>query len=109
MIKYYLSENKYDSFEGYAQNLKSYFLVLFIIAVYLVSLAFNVTGKSVSNSNMVFRPTSASTLVGGGIGQVRTNLYLVEKNDFTILADGVLAEFNNMFSLQVDRNDALKF
>ncbi|MEO5889540.1 MAG: T9SS type A sorting domain-containing protein [Ferruginibacter sp.] len=73
------------------------------------TLTFNETSKSGNNNNLVFRPLTPNTPAGSGIGQIRTNLYLPEADNTNILADGVIAEFNDIFSLQVDRDDALKF
>ncbi|MEP7143432.1 MAG: T9SS type A sorting domain-containing protein [Ferruginibacter sp.] len=73
------------------------------------SLTFIETSKSGNNNNVVFRPLNPNRPTGSGIGQIRTNLYLVENDNTTILADGVFAEFSNIYSLQVDRDDALKF
>ncbi|MEJ7587243.1 MAG: T9SS type A sorting domain-containing protein [Ferruginibacter sp.] len=73
------------------------------------SISFNENNKSGNNNNLVFRPLTPNTPTGSGIGQIRNNLYLQETDNTTILADGVIAEFNDNFNLQVDRDDALKF
>jgi Secretion system C-terminal sorting domain len=73
------------------------------------AITFNETSKCSCNNNLVFRPLTPDMPAESGIGQIRSNLYLLEDNNTTILADGVIAEFDNIYSLQVDRDDALKF
>lgn len=70
---------------------------------------FNETSKSGKNNNLAFRPQTNNTTSGAGVGQIRTNLYLLAANNTTIFADGVIAEFNDIYSAGLDRDDAIKF
>ncbi|CAN5662767.1 hypothetical protein BH11BAC3_BH11BAC3_20880 [soil metagenome] len=70
---------------------------------------FNESSKSGKNNNLAFRPQTGNTTSGAGVGQIRTNLYLLEANNTTIFADGVIAEFNDIYSAGLDRDDAIKF
>ncbi|MEP7108396.1 MAG: T9SS type A sorting domain-containing protein [Ferruginibacter sp.] len=73
------------------------------------AITFNESSKSGNNNNLVFRPQTPNQPAGVGVGQIRTNLYLLEADNTTIIADGVIAEFDNIYSKQLDRDDALKF
>jgi len=72
-------------------------------------IVFSETNKSGNDNNVVFRPQTPATPTGAGVGEIRTNLYLLQTDNNTIIADGVIAEFDNIYGLQVDRDDALKF
>ncbi len=73
------------------------------------SIVFNESSKSGNNNNMVFKPQSPNGITGQGAGSIRTTLNLLEANGSTVLADGVIAEFDDMYTKGVDRDDALKF
>lgn len=73
------------------------------------SITFNETSKSGNNNNLMFRPMTPHTPAGIGNGQLRTTLNLLNTNNSTILADGVIAGFDNRYSAAVDLDDALKF
>lgn len=73
------------------------------------AVTFNENSKSGKNNNLAFRPQTSNTTSGTGVGQIRTNLYLLEANNTTIFADGVIAEFNDIYSAGLDRDDAIKF
>ncbi len=66
------------------------------------SITFNETSKSTVITNAGFRTNNGTSEV------LRTTLYLKNK-DTSILADGVLAEYNNNFSKDVTAEDAPKF
>ena len=66
------------------------------------SVTINETNKSTTNNNLVFRPS------GIGMAKLVTNLYLLNTDSSTILADGALEEFNNIFSDSVNLDDAKK-
>ena len=70
---------------------------------------FNESSKSGNNNNLVSRPLTPNTPAGVGVGEIRTNLYLLQTDNKNILADGVIAEFDNIYGLKVDRDDAIKF
>jgi hypothetical protein len=73
------------------------------LAAGTASLTFNESSKSANRSNVGFRP------MGVPSGLIRTTLYLLNTNNTTTLADGVFAQFNDKFSIGLDRNDAVKF
>ena len=67
------------------------------------SLTFKETAKSNTDANnFAFRPT-------GIMPSFRTNLFYFSVNGETVLADGILAQFDNGFNKGVDMQDALKF
>ena len=65
------------------------------------SLVFNESNKSPVNNNTAFRPLTATA-------SLRTNLFLRDQKDSSILADGNLAEFGENFSKEVMMEDAPK-
>ncbi|MDB5275620.1 MAG: type sorting protein [Ferruginibacter sp.] len=67
------------------------------------SVTFNESSKSSNRSNVGFRPYG----VPSGILKVKLNL--LNADNTTTLADGTFAEFNNIFSSGIDRDDAVKF
>ncbi|MEO6729609.1 MAG: T9SS type A sorting domain-containing protein [Ferruginibacter sp.] len=72
------------------------------------SITFNETNKSGSNNNLVFRPTTpAPTSVGQG--QIVATLNLLNADNTTLLADGTLVQFNDLYSAGINKEDALKF
>ena len=73
------------------------------------SITFNETSKSGNNNNAAFRPVSNLSAAGAGTGQIRAALYLLNNDNTKIIADGVIAEFDNIYSASVDGDDALKF
>ncbi len=73
------------------------------------SITFTETSKSGNNINGMFRPVSPNTPAGVGTGEIITTLNLLDANGKTILADGALAEFDNIYSAGVDLDDAMKF
>jgi len=70
------------------------------------SISFNETVKAdaYSYNNTVFRGSKTS----GTTQQLRTNLYSVNANGSTTIADGTLIQFSANFSNKVDVNDARK-
>ena len=72
------------------------------------SLTINETDKSSSNNGSAFGPTAARP-VSGPTQSIRIDLYLSDTKKPLILADGALAEFNNVFSSGVTNEDAVKF
>jgi len=66
------------------------------------SLSFGEAAKSSTNNLTLFRP-------GRAIPSLAGNLYTVNADGTTNLADGVLAQYGNDFSAGVDALDALKF
>ncbi len=70
---------------------------------------FNESSKSGKNNNLAFRPQTNNSTSGVGVGEIRTNLHLLEANNSKIFADGVIAEFDNIYSAGLDRDDAIKF
>ncbi|MFT3683022.1 MAG: putative Ig domain-containing protein [Ferruginibacter sp.] len=81
---------------------------IFIItnAAGAASLTFNETDKSAQNNLGIFRPGVPP--VRKKAASFRTNLYLVEPGNNTILADGNLVLFDNQYNDAVDSKDALK-
>ncbi len=73
------------------------------------SITFNETSKSGNNNNLVFRPATPNTPAGFGTGAIMTTLNLLNTDKSTILADGVIAEFDNIYSAGIDMDDAVKF
>ncbi|MEO7767665.1 MAG: T9SS type A sorting domain-containing protein, partial [Ferruginibacter sp.] len=71
------------------------------------SITFSEASKSGNNNNLLFRP--AGTTAGAGNGRLTTILNLLEPDNTTILADGTVADFNNLFSAAIDLDDAVKF
>lgn len=61
--------------------------------------------KSAGNNNAVFRPATEP----GNIQHIRITLQLNENDSTAIVADGVLFEGADIFSKDIDRDDALKF
>ena len=70
------------------------------------SITFNESNKSGNSSNLMFRP---ATPAGMGTGYIVATLNLLNADSSTILADGVIAEFDDMYSAGVDLDDAAKF
>lgn len=70
------------------------------------SITFNENSKSSINNNTMFRPATANSLPSQFL---RTNLYLVNTDNSLLLADGLFAEFNDVFSDSVLLEDAPKF
>lgn len=68
------------------------------------SIIFNEDDKSSSNNLSMFRPMNP-----GQMQSFRTNLYLLNDDGSTHLADGNLAEFDDSYNPGVDLQDALKF
>jgi hypothetical protein len=66
------------------------------------SLVFNEANKSTSNINNVFRVSRSK-------GSLKANLFIQNTDNTTKLADGILVECNNVFSNDVNREDAYKF
>jgi hypothetical protein len=69
------------------------------------SITFNESNKSTVNSISMFRPSSPTAVKSS----FRSILYLVNTDNSTKLADGNLAEFDNIFNNAVDLQDAMKF
>ncbi len=72
------------------------------------SLVFEESDKSTVNNNAIFRPATLST-PAAGTGQIITTLNLLNADNSTTLADGVIAEFDNLYDAAIDLDDALKF
>ena len=70
------------------------------------SITFNENSKSSVNNNAMFRPATPNILPSQFL---RTNLYLVNTDNSLLLADGLFAEFNEVFSDSVLLEDAPKF
>ena len=70
------------------------------------SITFNENSKSSVNNNAMFRPATPNILPSQFL---RTNLYLVNTDNSLLLADGLFAEFNDVFSDSVLLEDAPKF
>ena len=66
------------------------------------SMVFNEANKSTVYNPSAFRPMSQTK-------SLRTNLYLLQPDDSTILADGNLAQFDDRFSKEVNLEDVIKF
>jgi len=73
------------------------------------ALNFTESSKSGNNINGIFRPVNPNTPAGMGTGQIVTTLNLLDANGKTILADGVIAEFDNQYTADVNLDDAVKF
>ncbi|MEJ7588044.1 MAG: T9SS type A sorting domain-containing protein [Ferruginibacter sp.] len=73
------------------------------------SITFNESSKSVNTTNSVFRPLTPGNTTGAGAVELRTVLNLLNDDSTTIVADGAIAQFNEMFSSGVDLDDAAKF
>lgn len=67
------------------------------------SVTFNESSKSTNRSNVGFRPHGVPSAI------IKVKLNLLNADNTTNLADGTFAEFNNIFSIGVDRDDAVKF
>ncbi len=67
------------------------------------SITFNESSKSTNRSNIGFRP------IGNPSGIIKVTLNLLNAANTTTLADGTFAEFNDVFSSGIDRDDAVKF
>jgi hypothetical protein len=67
------------------------------------AITFNESSKSSNRSNVGFRPYGIPS------GIIKVKLNLLNADNTTTLADGTFAEFNNLFSRGVDRDDAVKF
>ncbi len=66
-------------------------------------LTFVEPAKSTANNLSIFR------VAGAPLPAFRTDLYLVNADSTTILADGNIAQFDNQFHSGIDQQDALKF
>ncbi|MEP7142744.1 MAG: T9SS type A sorting domain-containing protein [Ferruginibacter sp.] len=73
------------------------------------SLIFNEDSKSVTTSNLSFRPLTPNTPAGPVTGQIRATLNILNSDSATSTADGAIAQFNDAFSAQLDQDDAAKF
>ncbi len=73
------------------------------------SLVFEENDKSTVDNKAIFRPATSNTLVAAGTGQIITSLNLLNADNSTTLADGVIAEFDNLYEAAIDLDDALKF
>ncbi len=72
------------------------------------SVTFDETSKSGNNNNTVFRPESPVS-VGAGVGSISATLFLVNADNSKIVADGAFADFDDIYSASIDRDDAIKF
>ncbi len=95
-----------------APFLLPYLLIVFCLFISLVSFAgefinYNRPVLDVNSSYSIFQTTTASPLTGPE--SIRTNLYLLNANNTTILADGVFTEYNNLYHDSVSLEDAYKF
>lgn len=66
---------------------------------------FNESCKSADYNHAVFRPADNPVVTESLI----TNLYLIDNNGSTKMADGTVVQFNDLFSADVDFADAIKF
>jgi len=71
------------------------------IAAGAASLEFNENDKSDVNNTNAFRPARQ-------VKSLRVNLNQLERNDSTILTDGILVQFDKDFSDEIDAKDAIK-
>jgi hypothetical protein len=67
------------------------------------SLTINESSKSSVNNNLVFRPDDGITET------FRSNLFLLNADNTTVLADGNVAQYNDSYSAAVDMQDGVKF
>lgn len=72
------------------------------------SLTIDENAKSGTNNSYVFRPFGGAQ-INGTIESLRVNLYLLNIDSTTVLADGALAEFGDGFTDKVTSEDAIKF
>lgn len=73
------------------------------------SVLFTENSKSVVNKNGIFRPATSTTAPPAMSQFVRVQLYLNNGTQPATLADGTLAEFNDLAGAGVDQLDAIKF
>jgi hypothetical protein len=69
------------------------------------SMVFNEPSKTSGSSMAIFTPQGITT----SPGQLRTNLYRVNTDGSTSLADGTLIQYNDLYSNNIDGMDARKF
>ncbi|MEP7109908.1 MAG: T9SS type A sorting domain-containing protein [Ferruginibacter sp.] len=84
----------------------SYLFTALFLFISLVSFGGEVKGNNTALSANNYY-SAASPLSGSE--SIRTNLYLLNANNTTILADGVLTEYNDLFHDKVTLEDAYKF
>ncbi|MEO5890662.1 MAG: T9SS type A sorting domain-containing protein [Ferruginibacter sp.] len=72
------------------------------------SVTFNESSKTVNTVNAIFRPMTPVT-AGVVTGKLRATLNLLNSDGTTMVADGAIAQFNDIFSADVDLDDAGKF
>jgi hypothetical protein len=65
------------------------------------SITISESNKSTTNNTLIFRPAQ-------GLPKLVTNLYLLNPDSSTIIADGALEEFDNRFSDSVNLDDVKK-
>ncbi len=70
------------------------------------SVIFTEASKSAVNINTMFRPVTTG---GANPGKIIAGLYLLNTNNTTEIADGVFADFDDMFSDSLNLDDAVKF
>lgn len=68
------------------------------------NVVFNEHSKATTNSMAVFTPVGISAMPA----QLRTNLYRVNSDGSTLLADGTLTQYNDDYSNNIDGKDARK-
>ncbi|CAN5535679.1 hypothetical protein BH11BAC3_BH11BAC3_18110 [soil metagenome] len=73
------------------------------------TLTFNESSKSTNNNSSMFRPLSGNSTTGTGTGSIEVALNLLNADGSTTLADGTIAEFDNVYSAEFDDDDAVKF
>ena len=73
------------------------------------SIIFNEGSKCGANNNMVFRPVGQGSVTGAGRAEISATLFIIKPDNTSLVADGVLAEFNNAYSIGVNLDDAVKF
>ncbi len=103
------------SFKSASSIRNSYHFTLLLTAFFLFISLVSFSGEIKNNTAALsFYGNCSSVLKAStspltGTKSLRTNLYLLNDNNSTILADGVLAEYNNLYHDSVYLEDAYKF
>ncbi|MBC7625822.1 T9SS type A sorting domain-containing protein, partial [Ferruginibacter sp.] len=98
---YYGTPNRPGGQTGIIQSSQAFFVKTSGVSP---SILFTEKSKSSINNLSLFRPMNPTVSQS-----FRTNLYLIDNNGNTVLADGNLAKFDNSYNAGVDLEDALKF
>jgi hypothetical protein len=110
-----LPENCYINLNRFniSKNL-SHFFISCILLIPLFSLAgkpanFSAPGSNATINNAVTFHSGKSLAPVDTTESIRTNLYLLQTDNSLVLADGVYAEYNNLYHDSVTLEDAIKF